>query len=112
MSHSRTTSEVLSLAQFQVELRRIAPPVDDNPAGNSLAAAVEQLRANPAFAQSRLLARLVHALTRQSGEFRRAELAAFDTATLRLVIGLLNVAAARSMSSAEWQQADAACASA
>jgi hypothetical protein len=38
----------------------------------------------------------------QSGEFRRADVCAFDSATLRLVIALMNAASAGTNTRAEW----------
>lgn len=97
----------MSFGEFQDELRRVGRFVSgDSPAG-LLPAAVEKVRNNPTFAQSRLLTRLLHALAEQSGEFRRAEASAFDSETLKLVIGLLDTACAGTTSRAAWQRAAA-----
>jgi hypothetical protein len=103
------TSDVMSALQFQEELRRVArfdvrPPVE-----NPLAAAVQRIRDNPAFSQSRLLSRILTALTYERGEFRRAEASALDSATLSIVIALINAARAGTTARDEWINAVTAC---
>lgn len=108
-SGSTGTQDVMSAIEFQEELRRVArydvrPPVE-----NPLAEAVQKVKANPAFTQSRLLGRMLTALTYQRGEFRRAEASALDTATLGLVIALMNAARAGTTAREEWINAVTAC---
>ena len=98
-------SDVMSLAQFQEEIRRIARFEASDPPGGALNAAVQKISDNPAFAQSRLLARLLQALTDECGEFRRAEASVFDAATLRLVVALMDAARAGTNTHAEWLKA-------
>jgi len=103
------TYDVMSALQFQEELRRVArfdvrPPVE-----NPLAAAVQRIKDNPAFAQSRLLSRILTALTYERGEFRRAEASALDSATLSIVIALMNAARAGTTSRDDWINAVTAC---
>lgn len=103
------SGEVMSSLQFQDELRHVArydrgPPVD-----NALALAVQRVVANPALSQSRLLSRILTALTYERGEFRRAEASAFDTATLGLVISLMNVARAGTAGRDDWIKAVTTC---
>lgn len=95
-------NELLSAARFQEELRRVARFRPGILVGDPLAAAVRKITQNPAFTQSRLLARLLAALTYQMGEFRRAELACFDSATLAMVISLMDVYAAGTSPREEW----------
>jgi hypothetical protein len=83
-------SDAMTAFQFEEELRHIARFDLQRSVENPLAAAVQKIRDNPAFAQSRLLGRIVTALTYQSGEFRRAEASALDSETLGLVIALMN----------------------
>lgn len=97
--------EVLSAVQFQEALRHITrfrryPPVAD-----PLSAAVAKIRLNPSFLQSRLLARVLSALVHGLGEFRRAELAAFDSETLATVISLMDVHAAGTLTREDWVKA-------
>ena len=95
-------TELLSAARFQEELRRIARYRRAITVGDPLIYAVKRIMANPAFAQSRLLARVVVALTSGEGEFRRAELATFDSDTLDVVIDLMDQHAAGTFPSEDW----------
>ena len=92
----------MSALQFQEELRRVArfdlrPPVE-----NPLVEAVQKIKDNPAFTQSRLLSRILTALTYERGEFRRAEASALDSATLGIVIALMNAARAGTTARDDW----------
>ena len=116
MSEQRTgsgttfgTTDVMSALEFQDELRRygrfnLRPPVE-----NALAAAVQKIHDNPAFSQSRLLSRILTALTYQRGEFRRAEAAALDAPTLAIAIALMNAAPAGTTGRDDWVKAVSAC---
>lgn len=94
--------ELLSIPRFQEELRRAARPRPGPPIADPLDAAVRKIERNPAFTQSRLLTRVLDALANQRGEFRRAEVAAFDSETLAMVIALLDAHAAGNSTSEEW----------
>ena len=72
------------------------------PIGDPLDAAVRRIEKNPAFTQSRLLTRILAALTYQQGEFRRAETAALDSETLAIVISLMDAHAAGTTTREEW----------
>lgn len=96
------TTELLSAIRFQEELRRVARFRPRLPVGDPLNAAVRRIEQNPAFTQSRLLARILAALTYQQGEFRRAEIAAFDSETLAMVIALMDAHAAGTSTREEW----------
>jgi hypothetical protein len=103
------TDDVMSALQFQEELRRVArfdvrPPVE-----NPLAEAVRRIKDNPAFTQSRLLSRILTALTYERGEFRRAEASALDSATLGIVIALMNAARAGTTPRDDWINAVTTC---
>lgn len=106
MSEQRT--DVMSSLEFQEELRRVArfdlPHAGDNP----LAEAVQKIKDNPAFSQSRLLGRILTALTYERGEFRRAEASALDSPTLRIVIALINANRAGTTLRDNWVNAVAA----
>jgi hypothetical protein len=97
--------ELLSLPRFLEELRRVAHFRRDPPVGDPLDAAVRRIENNPAFAQSRLLSRILAALTYQQGEFRRAEVAALDSATLSIVIALMDMHAAGTSTREDWVRA-------
>jgi hypothetical protein len=99
------TTELLSAARFQEELRGVPRYRTRIPVGDPLQVAVKKISDNPAFTQSRLLARILVALTYQEGEFRRAELATFDSDTHAMVIALMDVHAAGTSSREEWIRA-------
>ena len=96
------TVELLSVTRFLEELRRVARFRRAPLIGSPLDAAVRRIENNPAFAQSRLLARILSALTYQQGQFRRAEVAMLDAETLDMVIALMDASAAGSTSREEW----------
>ena len=99
-------TELLSAVRFQEELRRVARYRTSPPIGDPLDAAVRRITQNPAFTQSRLLARVLTALIYRQGEFRRAELATFDSDTLAMVIALMDTHAAGTSPREEWVRAD------
>ncbi|MBI4194127.1 MAG: hypothetical protein HY526_03500 [Betaproteobacteria bacterium] len=66
---------------------------------------MKKIEQNPAFTQSRLLTRILAALTYQQGEFRRAEIAALDGETLAMVITLMDAHAAGKSTRDEWIRA-------
>jgi hypothetical protein len=109
MNEQVAGTELLSAVRFQEELRRVARYRASPPIGDPLDAAVRKITQNPAFTQSRLLARLLAALAYQQGEFRRAELATFDSDTLAMVITLMDAHAAGTLPRDDWvRAADAA----
>ena len=63
---------------------------------------VKKIEQNPAFTQSRLLTRILTALTYQTGEFRRAEAAALDLDTLSTVITLMDACSAGTLTREAW----------
>lgn len=96
---------MLSPGLFQEELQRIASGRIGTAVENPLDAAMKKIGDNPAFSQSRLLARLLIGLVRGQGEFRRAELNAFDLPTLAMVVALLDVYRAGTVASEAWLRA-------
>jgi hypothetical protein len=98
-------AELLSAARFQDELRRVARYRSSAPVGDPLDGAVKKVADNPAFTQSRLLARVIVALAYAEGEFRRAELATFDSDTLSMVITLMDIHAAGTSARDVWVRA-------
>lgn len=97
--------ECLSIPRFFEELRRAARARPGSPIGDPLDATVRRIESNPAFAQSRLLTRILAALTYQQGEFRRAEVAALDSVTLSMVITLMDMHAAGTSAREDWVRA-------
>ena len=98
-------AELLSPARFEEELRRVARFRPGVAIVDPLGVAVRKIEQNPAFTQSRLITRILVALTYQEGEFRRAELAAFDSGTLAMVIALMDAHAAGTSTREEWMRA-------
>ena len=94
--------ELMSAAGFQDELRHAARYCPRVPAGDPLAAIVKKIEQNPAFTQSRLLTRILTALTYQKGEFRRAEAAALDLDMLSTVIALMDACSAGTLAREDW----------
>ena len=97
--------EVLSAAQFQDALRHVVRFREQKAVEDPLSAAVAKIEQNPAFAQSRLLARVLDALTYQHGQFRRAEVAAFDAETFAMVVALMDKYADGTMAREKWVHA-------
>src|SRR5260221_3842086 len=95
-------AEMLSALQFQEALRHVVRFRQQAPVGDVLVAAVKRIEQNPAFTQSRLLTRILDALTYQHGEFRRAEITSLDAETLAMVITLMDTHAAGTSTRAEW----------
>jgi hypothetical protein len=93
------------VTRFQEELRRgvqvSAPAAFPDPLND----VVQSIERNPAFPQSRLLTRLLSALISQAGEFRSAEVFAFDTKTRAMVVALLDAFAAGIPARDDWQRA-------
>lgn len=103
--------EILTGIPFQTALRHATRFHVHSPIGDPLDAAVRKIEQNPAFSQCRLLTRVLDALAYGRGEFRRAELAAFDEQTLAIVVGLLDLRAAGTLANEDLERAaDAALA--
>lgn len=100
-----TGIELLSAARFQDELRRVTHFRPQSVSADPLAEAVKIIQQNPAFAQSRLLTRTLAAVAHQQGEFRRAEIAAFDSKMLAIVLALMDAGAAGKYTREQWTQA-------
>lgn len=98
-------TELLSAVQFREALRHLIRFRQQLPIRNPLAATVKRIEQNPAFAQARLLTRILVALTFQQGEFRRAEITALDAETFAMVIALMDAFDAGTPTRAEWEHA-------
>lgn len=97
--------ELLSAARFLDELRRVTHFRPQTVSADPLAEAVKIIEQNPAYAQSRLLTRTLAALAHQQGEFRRAEIAAFDAKTFAIVLALMDAGAAGKYTREQWTHA-------
>ena len=107
------SKDSLSAAEFFEVLRNVVGFREHPAVADPLQHAVAQISDNPAFAQSRLLKRILVAIVR-GGEFRRAEAAALDAETKALVIALLDLRLAAIRPHQDWNDAveavEAACA--
>jgi hypothetical protein len=96
--------DVLSAAEFFVMLRQVVGFREQPAIADPLQHAVDQISANPAFAQSQLLKRILVGLI-TGGDFRRAEATALDASTHALVISLLELRRRGAVSSQSWNDA-------
>jgi hypothetical protein len=101
----RSTRGILSVQQFEQVLRRAARFIPQAAVADPLHALVQKIIEHPAYTESRLLTRLLAALTCQHGEFRLAEAAVFDARTLALIVGLLDMRSTGNVSDAQWRLA-------
>jgi hypothetical protein len=98
-------SERLSADQFREALRHVVRFREQPLVTDPLASAVKRIEANPAFSQSRLLTRILVALTYQEGEFRRAEIAALDAETYAMVVTLMDAFGSGTSPRTAWEEA-------
>ena len=103
--HVANEVELLSIIQFQDELRRLSRFTPRPPTPDALVAVVHKVEQNPAYAQSRLLSRILGALTYQVGAFRRAEAAGLDAGSLAMAVTLMNDYAAGTSAREDWIRA-------
>ena len=89
-----TTDEFISATQFQEEMRREARSHRLASVEDPLGKLVTKIEGGPAFAQSRLLTRILVALAHQQGTFRRADLTLLAMDSLGVVNSLLEAHAA------------------
>ncbi len=94
-----------SFSRFLTALRHITRFMTASADGHPLNDAVKHIESNPAFAQSRLLSRVITALNTRQGEFRPAEISVFDGETLKLIVELMNAKDAGTFTSGEWDSA-------
>lgn len=95
----------MSLAQFEQELHRVARLGTVVPVSDPLVAALKLISDSPARYASRLLGRLLRALSEQAGEFRRPEISAFDSAGLSVAVALIDTAHAGTKTDRQWLDA-------
>ena len=96
---------MITIQQFQEELRRIARFSAPITLADPLTAIVGSIVEHPAYTESRLLARLLRAITYQQGEFRSAEASVFGSGTLALIVGLLDTLERGTVSNAQCRNA-------
>ena len=96
--------DVLSAAEFFALLRQTVGFKEHPTSVDPLRQAVDQINANPAFAQAQLLRRILVALV-TGGNFRRAETTALDAPTHGLVLALLALRGSGARSRHDWNDA-------
>jgi len=111
-SRAAAARELLSGEQFIARLRESVQFRPRHGSADSLRDVVEQIVRNPAFVQSRLLQRILVALTLGTGEFRVAEVSALDARTAALVMALVELRVAGDRSESDWTAATATAAAA
>jgi len=97
--------ELLTGVEFLAMLRQVVEFRPQATVADPLQSAVDQIASNPAFSESRLLMRILVALSSGEGQFRRAEIAALDAKTLALVIVLMDLHAAGTWPAGRWARA-------
>jgi len=89
-----SSNELISATQFHEEMQQVARwhrlPCVEDPLGKL----VTEIEGSPAFAQSRLLTRILVALAQQQGAFRRADLTLLAMDSLGMINSLLEAHAA------------------
>jgi len=98
-------AEHLSASDFPQALREALRFRPEPLLSDPLATALLRIERDPAFSQSRMLTRILVALTYGEGEFRRAEIAGLDGPTHALAIMLLDAYGAGRTPRAEWERA-------
>ena len=101
-------SDRMSLPQFEEELRRVARFRRDVPIADPLGAALKLISDSPAAQESRLVGKLIRALSEHAGEFRRAEISAFGSGALAVVVALMDAAHGGTQTDRQWLDAAAA----
>ena len=98
-------SEHLSASEYQQALRDALRFRPEPVVGDPLAAALLRIERDPAFSQSRMLTRILVALTYGEGRFRSAEIAGLDAPTHALAITLMDAFGAGKTPRADWERA-------
>jgi hypothetical protein len=101
---TQQSKDLLTAVEFFETLRHVVGFREQPLIADPLQHAVDQIGTNPAFAQSRLLKRILVGLV-TGGEFRRAEAATLDAATQSLVIALIDLHGAGTRPRQDWVRA-------
>lgn len=81
-------SDTLTAVEFNDELRHVTRLDAHLTIDDPLSAALVEIEAHPYNLQSRVLSRMLSALTYGAGDFRLAEISALDVPTRRIVLAL------------------------
>jgi len=99
------SNDLMSGPQYLAALRQVVGFREQAAVSDPLREVVDRISADPHMLQSRLLMRILVALTSGAGAFRRAELAALDAPTHALVLGMMNIRASDLQGQTEWDHA-------
>lgn len=100
-----SAADGMTLAPFLDELRHVARFVTAKVSPNPLDAVLTAIRQNPAMLQARLLTRILAATIGRQVTFRHAEAAAFDREHLALLVALMDVRSAGTITETDWVRA-------
>ena len=101
----RTLPDSLTMDEFDHELRRTVRADAIAAVDDPLAAVLLQIEQQPLHLQSRLLTRILSALTFGVGPFRQSELFTLDRSSRTLALALANARAAGSAPLSAWEAA-------
>ena len=101
-ARAASRQDTVSIHEFAQELRRGVGGSVVSDADDPLGAAIQQIGQDPVRLQSQLLARMLIALTHDTGLFRRSEVFAFDRDGRALAVAL--VAAHAAMACETWKR--------
>lgn len=97
--------DCLSLDQFESELRRFTHSRPVIPVAEPLDRVLKLIEPNPALSRSRLLVRILSALSGRHAQFRYAEVASLDSATISIVMQLMEARRGGATAQKEWLEA-------
>ena len=97
--------DYLSIDQFESELRRFTHSRPVLPVTDPLGHAVKLIEQNPALGGSRLLLRILSALSGRHAEFRYAEVGSLDSGAISLVMQLMEARRSGTTTPEAWRQA-------
>lgn len=100
-----SNADDLSLTQFELELSRFAHSRKGEPRDDALGHVIGLVKENPFHARSRLLARILSALSGMQASFRPAEVGSLDASTIALVQQLIVLRRAGTVSAETWVSA-------
>ena len=104
MTPSVREFDCLSIDQFEAELRRFSHSRPALPVADALDRALKLIERNPAQSGSRLLVRILSALSGRHAEFRYAEVASLDSGAISIVLQLMEARRSGGTAQSEWLQ--------
>ncbi|MBI3917572.1 MAG: hypothetical protein HY322_11265 [Betaproteobacteria bacterium] len=105
MAPSERAFDYLSIDQFEAELRRFTHSRPVIPVADPLDRAVKLIEQNPAQSRSRLLVRILSALSGRPAEFRYAEVGSLDSGAISIVMQLMDARRSGATTKEDWLRA-------